>query len=362
MNHYTGYFLISPAGPELKSRMEIYKEVTIYDIAKQLNLSAATVSRALANHSSVGQISKSRVQKMARQMGYRTNFLASNLRKQRSNTIGVIVPRLNSCFISDVIAGIEQTIYQANYNLIISQSLETLDKEIKNAESMYKNRVDGLLASLSNETRDIDHFNMYSKRNIPVVFFDKTPANSNFTTVSTNNIKAAYHITQHLIEQGCRRIVHVTSNKIHSVYIDRFKGYRQALSDNHIPYEPQMVVTTSLNAPDPIAIIDRTLALSKQADAIFATNDLCAVACIKELKARGLSVPNDIAIAGFNNDPLSRIIEPNLTTVNYKGNEMGQTAARELLKYLDESAQQSMEPNRLCIDSEVVVRASSLIR
>src|ERR1700759_3813297 len=182
------------------------KEVTIYDIAKKLNISAATVSRGLKHHPGINKNTKKKILNAASEMGYRSNSFASNLRKKRSNIIGVIVPRLNSNFMSDVIAGIEKVLNEANYNLFISQSLESMKKEVSNARAMFNNRVDGMLVSLAYDTNNIDHFEPFLKRDVPVIFFDRIQEHKKCPGIYINNYQAAYEITTHLVEQGCKKI------------------------------------------------------------------------------------------------------------------------------------------------------------
>ena len=168
-------------------------------------------------------------------MGYRSNSFASSLRKKRSNIIGVIVPRLNSNFMSDVIAGIEKVVNDANYNLFISQSLETMKKEVSNAKAMFNNRVDGLLVSLAYDTDNIDHFEAFVSRGIPVIFFDRVQEHQQCPNIYIDNYKAAYNITSHLIEQGCRRIMHIAGSQLRNVYSERFNGYKKALETTRSP-------------------------------------------------------------------------------------------------------------------------------
>src|SRR5437762_5852947 len=187
------------------------KEVTIYDIADKLNISIATVSRALKDDPVVNKKTKKKIFELAEELGYRSNHFARNLRIQRTDTIGVIVPRLNSYFMSTVIAGIESIANNEGYNLIISQSSESAKKEMANTKTMFNNRVDGLLVSLSYDTDDLSHFDKFSRKNIPIIFFDRCEDHKNFTHVLIDNKKAAYEATSHLIEQGCKRIIHITA-------------------------------------------------------------------------------------------------------------------------------------------------------
>jgi LacI family transcriptional regulator len=335
------------------------KEVTIYDIAKTLNISAATVSRGLKDHPGINKNTRKKILAAANEMGYRVNSFASSLRKNRSNIIGVIVPRLNSNFMSDVIAGIEKVANEANYNLFISQSLETMKKEISNARAMLNNRVDGLLVSLAYDTDNIDHFEAFINRGIPVVFFDRVFEHDKCPAIFIDNFKSAYSITSHLIEQGCKRIMHIGGNQLRNVYAERFRGYRKALEDNNIPYNNDLLIITDLSAQAGIRAAQSILEMADRPDAVFAANDQCAISCMQVLKKNGVKIPQDIAFAGFNNDPTSCVVEPNLTTIDYKGYEMGEVTAKVLIGHLDNN-DNLQQTRSLILRSELIIRESSL--
>jgi LacI family transcriptional regulator len=335
------------------------KEVTIYDIAKKLNISAATVSRGLSDHPGINKNTKKKILNAANEMGYRSNSFASSLRKKRSNIIGVIVPRLNSNFMSDVIAGIEKVVNEANYNLFISQSLETMKKEVSNARAMFNNRVDGLLVSLAYDTSNIDHFEAFVNRGIPVIFFDRVQEHKQCPNIFIDNYKAAYNITTHLVDQGCKKIMHIGGNQMRNVYTDRFNGYKQALADRQIEFENDLLIINDLSAAAGAEAARSILKMAELPDAVFAANDTCAISCIQVLKKEGISIPKDIAFAGFNNDPTSCVIEPNLTTIDYKGYEMGEVAAKILLGHLDNN-NDLQQTHSLILRSELIIRQSSL--
>ena len=335
------------------------KEITIYDIAKELSISPTTVSRGLNNHPAVNKNTKQKIFDAATQMGYRSNAFASKLRKQRTNTIGVIVPRLDSNFQSSVMAGMEKVANEAGYNLIISQSLETVQKEMANARTMFENRVDGLLVSLAYDTENTDHFEPFFSKGIPLLFYDRVPEGKQCTSIVINNIQAAHRATSLLIEQGCKRIVHISGNLKVNVYKDRLKGYKYALMDHDIPFNDDYVIPTNLSEEAGIQAAKQILQLNPRPDGIFVSNDYCAVSCIKTLKQAGISIPEDIAVVGFNNDPITRVVEPNLTSIDYPGYEMGEVAVRSLINYLDGMSDVSIT-NTITLRSELVVRESSL--
>jgi len=335
------------------------KEITIYDIAKKLNISAATVSRGLKDHPGINKNTKKKILNAADEMGYRSNSFASSLRKKKSNIIGVIVPRLNSNFMSDVIAGIEKVVNEANYNLFISQSLETMKKEASNAKAMFNNRVDGLLVSLAYDTTNIEHFEAFVNRGIPVIFFDRVQEHQQCPNIFIDNYKAAYNITNHLIEQGCNRIMHIGGNQLRNVYTERYNGYKRALTDHGLPLEKDLLIVNDLSAKAGAEAAWSILKMTERPDAVFAANDICAISCMQVLKKQGIKIPQDIAFAGFNNDPTSLVIEPNLTTIDYRGHEMGEVAAKILIGHLDNN-NDLQQTHSLILRSELIIRESSL--
>ena len=335
------------------------KEITIYDIAKGLGVSPATVSRALNNHPAVNANTKEKVQNKADQMGYRSNMFASNLRKQRTNAIGVIVPKLNSHFQSSVIAGMEKVANEAGYNLIISQSMESAEKEIANARTMFNSRIDGLLVSLAYDTENTKHFDPFIEKGIPVLFYDRIAEHRLCTGIIIDNVEAAYKATTHLIEQGCKNIVHLLGSLKRNVYSERLKGYRYALLDNNLSFNEGNVIINKLTEEAGVEIAELLLKMNPRPDGIFVSNDTCAVSCIKTLKQAGLSIPRDIAVVGFNNDPISQVIEPNLTTIDYPGYEMGEVAVRNLINHLDGTSD-IQKTNTITLRAELIIRESSL--
>lgn len=337
------------------------KDVTIYDLARKLNISIATVSRALKDDPVVSKKTKKRIADLAQEMGYRSNNFARNLRTQRTNTIGVIIPRINSNFMSAVIAGMENIATSEGYNLIISQSSESQEKEKANAATLFNNRVDGLLVSLAYDTESMAHFEAFIKKKIPVVFFDRTADQPDSICVQINNTKAAYEATTHLISQGRRRIVHITASQKRNVYVDRLQGYKQALADQHIPFREDHIIVGNLSQEAGAEAAAQIRQMQPLPDAVFVANDNCAVGCMIALKQMGIRIPEDVAFVGFNNDPVSTVIEPNLTTINYPGYEMGQVAARNLIAGLNGSAG-SQSTNTIILRSELVIRDSSIGR
>jgi LacI family transcriptional regulator len=335
------------------------KEVTIYDIAKLLQLSPATISRALNDHPAINSHTKDIIASKAKEMGYRSNMFASNLRRQRTSTIGVIVPRLDSAFMSTVLAGMEKVANEANYNLIISQSLESVKKEVANAKTMFDSRVDGLLVSLASDTDNLDHFNTFFRKSIPMILFDRVMSQKNCTNIVIDNVKAGYDATEHLIEQGCRRIMHVTGSIKRNVYADRLKGYKLALLDYNLPFDDTLLRITNLGRQDGLDTAATIRSMETPPDGLFVASDFCAVSCMGALMQQGVSIPNDLAVVGFNDDPVAQVIQPNLTTIHYPGQEMGEIAAQSLINHLNGLLRISTT-NTILLNYELIVRKSSL--
>jgi len=334
------------------------KETTIYDIARELNISAATVSRALKNKSLTNDTQR-KVLAKAEELGYRANYFASNLRKRDSRTIGVIIPKLNSHFVSTAIAAMEKVASEHGYNIIISQSMESTAKEIVNTQTMFNNRVDGLIVSLAYDTETIQHFNKFNERKIPVIFFDRVFEHTDNISIIIDNYRNAYDITKHLINQGCKRIAHLTANTKRNVYSERFKGYKQALADNGIKFSEPLLFLCDLTEISAVEAGEKMMAMRNPPDALFACNDSSAANCMKVFRQHGFAIPKDIAVAGFNNDPVSRMIEPNITTVNYPAYQMGEAAASYMINCLAGAADVHIT-NKLILKSEVIIRASSM--
>ncbi|TDH27346.1 LacI family transcriptional regulator [Segetibacter sp. 3557_3] len=334
------------------------KEITIYDLADKLRISSATVSRALKDDPVVSKKTRLKIAELAEEMGYRTNHFARNLRSKKTNTIGVIIPRINSHFMSSVISGIEKVANQSGYNLIISQSGESVEKEIANAKTMFNSRVDGLLVSLAYDTTNINHFDVFFKNNVPIIFYDRIPQQRESTNVIIDNQRRGYEATQHLIEQGCKRIVHVTALLRRNVYLDRFMGYKQALADNDIPFKEEYLIINDLSKQGGAEAAKVIMQMNPLPDAVFVANDDCAVGCMLAMKEAGIRIPEQIAFVGFNNDPVASVVEPHLTTVNYPGYDIGEAAAQNLIDHLKGKTSMTVT-DAIVLRSELVIRASS---
>lgn len=339
--------------------MPAEKDITIYDIASYLNISATTVSRGLKDHPAINKHTRKKIADAARELGYRSNTFASSLRSKKTYTIGVIVPRLNSHFMSSALAGMEDVAGREGYNLIITQSLESSAKEIANAHIMFNKRIDGLLISLAYDTENIKHIEPFFKKKIPVIFFDRIHPHSDSTSIVIDNYKAAYDVTKHLVQQGFKRIMHLGGNMLRNVYADRLRGYKAALEEHKIAFTQDLLYISRLTEEAGAEAAKHIMQMKKRPDAVFSANDTCAVYCMLSLKEAGLKIPQDIAFAGFNNEPVSKIIEPNLTTVNYSGYLVGETAAGSLIEHLKGNSS-IKTTNTIILRSDLIIRESSL--
>lgn len=335
------------------------KRITIYDLAKTLGISAGTVSRSLNDHPSISPKTKERVISMANELGYKTNKFAVNLSKQKSNTIGVIVPKLNSIFMSTVLAGIEKIANEAGYNLIISQSLESMEKEKINAKTLYDSGVDALLVSLAYDTSNFDHFAHYIRNKIPLIFIDRVHNLPNCSTIIINNRLAGFEATEHLLAQGCKNLLYIGGNLKRNVYLDRQQGFREALEKHQMNYDKAHFLESDLSPDDVDTVIKHIGKFKNPIDGLFIASDNFAVHIIKALKKENYKIPQEIKIVGFNNDPISDLVTPTLTTIDYPGYEMGILAGQSIISHLNGGI--NLQPtNAITLRHKLIIRESTL--
>jgi DNA-binding LacI/PurR family transcriptional regulator len=336
------------------------KGVTIYDIAKELDVSPSTVSRALKDHHSIGKKTRKAVKEVANLRGYRPNQIASSLRNNKTNTIGVIISWINRPFISSVISGIEEEVNKAGYNVIISQSHDSFDHEVTNANALFNGRVAGLIVSLAMETKNYDHFKNYINNNVPVIFVDRVTDKLRADRIIIDNYKAAYDATSHLIDQGCKRIAHLGGQTIRNVYRERQAGFIDALKEHGLPVYDEYIINSSLSAEEGTKASKELFSMKERPDGLFCANDTSAVSAIQEAKREGIKVPEELAVIGFNNDPISSIIEPQLSTVDHPAVEMGVISAKQILRRLNEENSGNINKfETVIMDTNVLVRGSS---
>jgi LacI family transcriptional regulator len=338
--------------------MKSNKEVTIYDVAKALNISPSTVSRGLSDHPHIRKETVKKIKAAAGEMGYQRNKFASNLRQQQTNTLGLIVPKLNSYFMSTVISGIEKVTNENGYGLIISNSQESSLQEVTGIKTLFNSRVDGLMVSLAFDTRDHRNFKLFLDKNIPVIFFDRVVECPGCMSVIIDNFKAGYEVTSHLISQGCRRIVYIGGNLLRNVYSERYNGYKKALQSAGLSIDKSLTIIGDLTRKDGTDAARKILSMKPLPDGVFTANDTSAVGVTMELLKNGIRIPDDICIAGFNNEPVSEVIQPNLTTVHYPAEEIGEIVASSMLNMLRKRHSNGM--TKIVLNHKLIIRESSL--
>ena len=339
--------------------MENSKEVTIYDIAKSLDLSPSTVSKALNDDPAISKKTKKRIFETAAEMGYRSNLFARNLRQQTSLTIGVIAYELNSSFTTPMLSGIETVANEAGYGIILTDSSQSSAKEATNAQNLFQRRVDGLIAVLAPGTDTFDHFRPFREKNIPMIFLDRAAPFPESTSVVIDNFQCGLIVTRHLVEQGCRRIVFLTPDYKHTIYGQRYRGYRDALAEKGIAAEDSLLIVAEAGEAANEEAARKMLAMKPLPDGVFANSDLAAAVCIRTFQEQGIRVPQDIAVVGFNNEVIGKLITPGLTTVNYPAKEMGAAAAGMLVNHL-KGVGRIGSISTLTIRADLIVRQSSL--
>jgi len=335
-------------------------EVTIHDIARELNISGSTVSRALRDHPEISEDTRKLVKEVAKRMGYRPNAIASSLRNSKTNIIGVIVPRMSSHFFSSAISGIQDIAHENGYNVIISQSNENYDREVIDAQILYSTRVDGVIASLSLQTINVDHFKLFKERNVPLVFFDRVSSEIDTDKVIADDYNGALKATEHLILNGCKRIAHIGGPRHINIYADKWQGYLAALRKYNLNIDNNLIIQSNLSREDGLKATISLLSLPEPPDAIFAASDQAAIAALQYAKGVGIKVPKDLAIVGYSNDPTTSVIEPAITTIDQSAFEMGQTTAELLIKQINQLKTTTYKNETIVIPVRLVERKSSI--
>ena len=341
----------------------MYEPYTIKDIAKALGLSTSTVSRALRGSYEISQDTKKLVLEYAEKINYRPNPIALSLKERRSRAIGIVVCEIANNFFSQIINGIESIAYNRGYNVIITQSHESYEREVVNVQHLASRSVDGLLVSLSSETTDLSHFTHLHDRGLPIVFFDRIPNEITTHKVRANNFKGAFEATEHLILNGFKKIAHLTTAAHLSTTAERLEGYQAALQKYDIPFRPELVEYCHQGgkiADDIEQAVYRQINLKDPAAAFFAASDRLSIGCLKALKKFNISVPSQIAIAGFTNSDATDLLNPSLTSVRQPAFEMGQIATEMLIQIL-ESRYPIEDFETRTLDTELFVRDSTKV-
>ncbi|TGE22071.1 LacI family transcriptional regulator [Hymenobacter aquaticus] len=336
------------------------QQVSLRDLAKALNLSTSSVSRALAGHRDISEATKDRVRQMAQELNYRPNQLAAALRRGHSKTIGVIVPHIKGYFFPAVMNGIERVATLEGFNVLLCQSNEELRREQKNIETLLAAQVEGILVSVSATTfSETDHFEQVRRQGTPLVFFDRAPDLPRSMAVVLDDFQGAYQAVSHLIAQGCKRIVHLAGPQHLNTSRNRFLGYQAALQAHGLPFEDDWVYSLPSLTHDAGRLgMQHLLALEPPLDGIFAAYAIPSVGALEVLREKGVRVPQEVALACFSNEPFTTMTQPQMTVVDQRAEQMGETAVRLFLQLLKRGP--AYEPPHLVLKPELIIRSSSL--
>ena len=338
--------------------LENNKKTTIKDIAKVLNISAAAVSKALHNDSRISEKTKEAVRRVAKELNYQPNHLASALRKGKSKLVGVIVPRTNSNFFSSVLESMESVLNKAGYNTIITQSNESFSKECRNIDTLLFTQVDGIIASMANETVDLSYYEKIKQKGIPLITFDRGENDLNVDYIGINDYDSSFMIIEHLMEMGCRRIAHIGGYRRTRIFNNRIRGYIDALKKYNLPIEDDLISESSLTLEDGREQMKALLKLEHRPDAVYVAGDYAALGALQYLKEQDIKVPDEIKLVGFGDEPFTSLVSPTITTVNQHSERIGKAAAETFLQRVDEEPL-VQKLNKIILNAKLVVRESS---
>lgn len=334
------------------------KKTTIKDIANVLNISPAAVSKALNNDTRISDKTKIAVKQVAINLNYQPNHLASALRSGKSNLVGVIVPRTNSNFFSSVIQNIEEVLNKKGYNIIITQSNESYEKECRNIDTLLFTQVDGIIASMANETINLEYYEKIKARGIPLILFDRGENDLNVDYIGIDDYESSHIIVKHLIQQGCKRIAHIGGFKHTRIFNNRIRGYVDALKKYNLPLDDELLIESNLTTLDGRNKMLELLALKERPDAVYVASDYGALGALQILKENNIKVPYEIALVGFGNEPFTSIITPAITTIEQHSAEIGKKAALTFLNHIEKKTiKQSL--NKQILNAKLIERGSS---
>ena len=334
------------------------KKVTIKDIARELNISTSTVSRALRDSYEIGPETKRRVMELAQRLDYTPDPVALSLLNSHSNDIGVIVPDISNPFFALVIAGIEDVAFAQGYHVVIYQSHDDYEREVMNVRHIANRRKDGMLVSLATGTQDYAHFKALHEKGFPIVFFDRICDEIDTHKVSVDDFEGAYQATEHLIQQGCKTIAHISGPPNLLISRRRLHGYRSALLDYKMPILEEIIMPSDYDSQEALLVTRRLLKSPIKIDGIFASSDNIAIGSHAAITEAGLSMPKDIALIGFSDLPIASLLNPPLSTVVQPAFEMGRSAAELLINLIKNPKENSISISNV-LRTNVVARASS---
>ncbi|WEK20239.1 MAG: LacI family DNA-binding transcriptional regulator [Candidatus Pedobacter colombiensis] len=335
------------------------QQITIKDIALEVGMSTSTVSRALSDHEHISEETKARVNEAVQKLGYRYNALAAALRNSKSNTIGLIVPRISMFFQAAVITAIQNTLHKYGYSVIICQSNEDPEQEKKLVNLLHGSRVEGIIVSCSIKTEDFTHFDNSLQGEIPIIFYDRVPNNYPAHKIKGDEYHGAYLSTLHLIEQGCKRIAHIGGPLSCNQYQERFDGYKDALKKGNVPFENDLAFFHELNKENALHTCAHIFDQEVVPDGIFASNDTTALAIVEFAKKRNIAVPDSLKVVGYSNDNRTDISFPTITSIEQFPHEMGEQAANLMMDLIQKRVNPGRSFISLTTPVELIKRGSS---
>jgi len=334
-----------------------HRNNSIQDIAEALDLSPATISRVLNNHPHVHEYTRSKVMKMVQRVGYKRNIMASGLRTNKTNTVGMIVPRVSMFLHAEIITVIQNGLHKQGYNLIVCQSNDSFEMEKELTETLYASRVDAVIVACTLFTTDFDHFDILTQNNIPVIFYDRVPTKPYpACIIKGDDFRGEYLATSHLIELGCKRLAYICGPMSCNLYIDRYGGFKKAMDQNNIPRIKDYIFFHELNAVNARKTLHRLFGKKPYPDGIVAANDVTALETLSFAKEIGIQVPGELKIVGYSNDPRSSIISPSITTVEQFPAQVGKAVAEEVLRILKNGT------DPIAVDAAPIITPVQLIR
>ena len=330
--------------------------IGIKDIAAMLNISVSTVSRAFRDTHDVNPETRQKVLALARELNFKPNQNASALASGSTKNIGVVIPFITNYYFSMVISGIQQEAYERDYNVILYVTNDNLAREKSLLDNLSTSSLDGLLISISSDSYTNDHFEQLMARGLPIVFFDRVPNDIQASKVVQDDFAGSFQATEYLLQQGYTRVAHIAGPENLKFTQQRLQGYLEALKTNHIGIDESLIIHSGFSQAHGAEDTQRLLALPQPPDAIFAVNDRKAVGAIQTIKNAGLTVGRDIGVIGFTNDPISTVVEPNLTTLEEPALDIGRRSCALLIRHIKN---QDFEIQDIVLPGRLIVRHST---
>lgn len=337
------------------------KKITILDIAKELGITFSTVARALNDHPAISATTKKSVRETANRLGYQPNKVASSLRSGKTKIVGVLVPRLDVSFFSSVVHGIEGVMNEHGYTVLLYQSQESIKQEQKGIDTFLRSRVDGIIASISLETEDNGGFGEIRDRKIPLAFFDRIPVGLDVPSVTNDDYRGGFMATEHLIQAGYRRIVHINQYRNINIFNERLRGYHDALKQYGLPLDEALIIKGEFSLAFGQQCVRDLLDRKVDFDAVFTLEDYTAMGVVQALKEAGKRVPEDVGVVGFANESFTSLVSPTISTVDQCTVKMGEEVARLFLKLLKKGDYYDHKPEKVVLAPRLLIRESSTI-